>query len=71
MIHGGGQQTTTFTGTPDDRSGWADYFLKEGWPVYVVDQPGRGKSPYITPVYGARGMPSVTASRTSSLPRSW
>ena len=60
MIHGGGQQTTTFTGTPDNRSGWADFFLKEGWPVYVVDQPGRGKSPYIDPVYGARGMPSVT-----------
>src|SRR6476661_3113036 len=23
MIHGGGQQDTSFTGTPDDRSGWA------------------------------------------------
>lgn len=59
MIHGGGQQTTTFTGTPDNRSGWSDYFLKEGWPVYVVDQPGRGKSPYVASVYGARGIPNL------------
>lgn len=59
MVHGGGQQTTTFTGTPDDRSGWADYFLKRGYPVYVVDQPGRGRSPYIDSVYGPRGMPNL------------
>ena len=55
MIHGGGQQATTYTGTPDDRSGWADYFLKSGWPVYTVDQPGRGKSIYVESVYGPRG----------------
>jgi len=54
MVHGGAQQSTTFTGTPDDRSGWADYFLKKGWPVYIVDQPGRGRSPYIESVYGPR-----------------
>jgi pimeloyl-ACP methyl ester carboxylesterase len=55
MIHGGGQQATTYTGTPDDRSGWADYFLKAGWPVYTVDQPGRGKSTYVERAYGPRG----------------
>ena len=55
MVHGGGQQATTFTGTPDDRSGWADYFLKGGWPVYTVDQPGRGKSIYVESAYGPRG----------------
>ena len=59
LIHGGGQLGTSFTGTPDDRSGWADYLLNRGFPVYVVDQPGRGKSPYITAVYGPRGVPSV------------
>jgi pimeloyl-ACP methyl ester carboxylesterase len=55
LVHGGGQQATTFTGTPDDRSGWADYLLERGYPVYTVDQPGRGKSPYIDAVYGATG----------------
>lgn len=55
LIHGGGQQATTFTGTPDDRSGWTDYLLDRGYPVYTVDQPGRGKSPYNDAVYGATG----------------
>jgi pimeloyl-ACP methyl ester carboxylesterase len=60
MVHGGGQQNTSFTGTPDDRLGWTDYFLKRGHPVYVVDQPGRGRSPYNNAVYGARGTPNIT-----------
>ena len=59
LVHGGGQLGTSFTGTPDDRSGWADYLLRRGFPVYVVDQPGRGKSPYITAVYGPRGVPNL------------
>jgi pimeloyl-ACP methyl ester carboxylesterase len=62
MIHGGGQQNTSFTGTPDDRMGWADYFLSRGWPVYTVDQPGRGRAPYNNSVYGARtAPPNVTS----------
>jgi len=59
MIHGGGQQATTFNGTPDDRSGWADYFLKSGWSVYTVDQPGRGRSIYVENVYGPRGTSNI------------
>jgi pimeloyl-ACP methyl ester carboxylesterase len=55
MIHGGGQIGTSYTGTPDDRHGWADYFLTRGWPVYVVDQPGRGRSVYTPDEYGERG----------------
>jgi pimeloyl-ACP methyl ester carboxylesterase len=62
MIHGGGQQATTFTGTPDDRSGWVDYFLENGWPVYTVDQPGRGKSMYVERDYGPRSTSDVAAS---------
>ncbi len=54
MVHGGAQQGTNFTGTPDGRPGWADFFLKKGWPVYVVDQPGRGRSPYSEKDYGAK-----------------
>jgi pimeloyl-ACP methyl ester carboxylesterase len=44
MIHGGGQSGSNFTGTPDGREGWAQYFLKQGYAVYVVDQPGRGRA---------------------------
>jgi len=46
MIHGGGQTGVNFVSTPDGRRGWADYFLAQGFAVYVVDQPGRGRSGY-------------------------
>ena len=35
MIHGGGQSGTNFTGTPDGREGWAQFFLRQGYAVYV------------------------------------
>jgi pimeloyl-ACP methyl ester carboxylesterase len=54
MIHGAGLTGVTYTGTPDDRPGWRDYFLSRGWPVYVVDQVGRGRSSYIAEAYGPR-----------------
>jgi len=44
MIHGGGQTGTNFTGTPDGREGWAQYFLRRGYAVYVVDQVARGRA---------------------------
>ena len=52
MIHGGGQTGTNFEGTPDGREGWADFFVARGYKVYVVDQPGRGRSAYHPDVYG-------------------
>lgn len=47
MIHGQYQNGSNFLGTPDDREGWAQYFLRRGFPVYVVDQPARGRSSYV------------------------
>jgi pimeloyl-ACP methyl ester carboxylesterase len=52
MIHGGSQSGTNFTGTPDGREGWAQFFLRQGYAVYVVDQPGRGRAVYEADVYG-------------------
>ena len=52
MVHGGGQTGTNFTGTPDGREGWAQFFLREGYAVYVVDQPGRARAAYQADVYG-------------------
>ena len=46
MIHGGAQTGTNFTGTPDGREGWAQFFLRRGFAVYVVDQAGRGRAAY-------------------------
>jgi pimeloyl-ACP methyl ester carboxylesterase len=55
MIHGGGQTGSNFLGTPDGRPGWAQFFAENGWPVFVVDQPGRGKSGYFPNAYGPQG----------------
>ena len=52
MVHGGTMSGTNFTGTPDGREGWAQYFVRQGYPVYVVDQPGRGRSGYLAAAYG-------------------
>ena len=46
LIHGLLRTGTDWTGTADGRSGWRDVFLRAGHPVYVVDQPGRGRSAY-------------------------
>ncbi|HEY7664782.1 MAG TPA: alpha/beta hydrolase [Xanthobacteraceae bacterium] len=53
MVHGGTRSGTTYLGTPDGREGWAQYFVRQGYAVYVVDQPGRGRSGYLAESYGA------------------
>jgi pimeloyl-ACP methyl ester carboxylesterase len=53
MIHGGSQTGTNFTGTPDGREGWAQFFLRQGYAVYIVDQPGRGRAAYEAQHYGS------------------
>ncbi|WP_162875624.1 hypothetical protein [Sphingomonas crusticola] len=52
FIHGSRQTGAGFLGTPDGRPGWATFFLAHGWPVYVIDQPGRGKAGYFPQAYG-------------------
>jgi pimeloyl-ACP methyl ester carboxylesterase len=61
MWHGGGQTGTNFLGTPDGRKGWAQYFLEQGYAVYVVDQPARGRSGFFTGVYGETRRPATGA----------
>src|SRR5436190_9936005 len=52
MIHGGSQTGTNFTATPDGREGWAQYFLRRGHAVYVVDQVARGRSAHFSQSQG-------------------
>ena len=52
MIHGGSQTGTNFTGTPDDREGWAQYFVRRSHAVYVVDQVARGRSAHFSQSQG-------------------
>src|SRR5580704_13957717 len=65
MVHGGTMSGTNFTGTPDGREGWAQYFVRQGYAVYVVDQPGRGRSGYLSGAYG----PSRNVLRSNSASR--
>lgn len=44
MLHGMAQTATNWLGTPDGRPGWAELFAAEGYDVYLVDQPARGRS---------------------------
>jgi pimeloyl-ACP methyl ester carboxylesterase len=57
MVHGGTRSGTTYLGTPDGREGWAQYFVRQGYAVYVVDQPGRGRSGYLAESYGPWKVP--------------
>jgi pimeloyl-ACP methyl ester carboxylesterase len=44
LVHGANHSGVTYETTPDGREGWANYFVRSGFPVYVVDQAGRGRS---------------------------
>jgi pimeloyl-ACP methyl ester carboxylesterase len=57
MVHGHYQNGSNFLATPDDREGWAEFFLRRGYPVYVVDQPARGRSTYTAASDGPLTLP--------------
>src|SRR5258705_5173433 len=62
MVNGGTMSGVNYTGTPDGREGWAQYFVRQGYSVYVVDQPGRGRSGYLPATYGpARNVESTNS----------
>lgn len=42
FLHGYGQSRRNWQTTADGREGFADIFLKRGYGVYLIDQPGRG-----------------------------
>lgn len=41
------QLSQNWLNTPDGRKGWASWFLQQGYVVYLVDQPQRGRSAYM------------------------
>jgi pimeloyl-ACP methyl ester carboxylesterase len=53
FLHGAGQTGTDWLQTPDGRAGWAYYFINQGYVVYMVDYPARGRSAYVPDVDGA------------------
>jgi pimeloyl-ACP methyl ester carboxylesterase len=54
FFHANGQTGTQWMQTPDGRPGWAYRLIEEGYVVYVVDYPARGRSAYV-PLPGPDG----------------
>ncbi|WP_143322974.1 alpha/beta fold hydrolase [Candidimonas nitroreducens] len=44
--HGGGLTGACWETTPDDRRGWVEDFLLDGWDIYLCDAVERGRSGY-------------------------
>ena len=44
MWHGYGQFSKTWETTPDGREGYQNIFLRQRFPVYLIDQPRRGRA---------------------------
>ncbi|KAF9268272.1 alpha/beta-hydrolase [Marasmius fiardii PR-910] len=59
FIHGRGMTGTNFLNTPDGRLGWADFFLGEGYELYIIDQPSRGRSPWQNGIDGPQSSTDV------------
>ena len=60
FVHGNGHTGAVWENTPDNRAGWATYFLSKGFSTYVVDLPGHGRSP-MPPDYATMGMDKAIA----------
>jgi pimeloyl-ACP methyl ester carboxylesterase len=53
MVHGGGGQGLDYLGTADGREGWAHWFVRAGYAVYVIDRPQHGRAPFHPEAQGA------------------
>ena len=53
FFHGAAQTSANWLTTPDGRKGWAQFFLEQGYEIYLVDQPARGRSAWHPGIDGA------------------
>jgi pimeloyl-ACP methyl ester carboxylesterase len=60
LIHGCCLTGKTWESTPDGRMGWDEYLVRQGFPVYVIDQVSRGRS-----AANATQITSVRAGKTA------
>jgi pimeloyl-ACP methyl ester carboxylesterase len=74
MVHGSNHTGMTWETTPDGREGWATWFVRQGFSVYVVDHAGRGRSGFFpASINGAVGERRVaeTALALATHERAW
>jgi pimeloyl-ACP methyl ester carboxylesterase len=48
FLHGYGQSRRSWQTTADGREGFSNLFIRKGYSVYLVDQPGRGEAGQVT-----------------------
>jgi pimeloyl-ACP methyl ester carboxylesterase len=73
LFHGNGQTGVDWQQTPDGRAGWAYHLIDQGYVVYMVDYPTRGRSAYV-PLPGPNGQPidgNLTIRTGLELERIW
>jgi pimeloyl-ACP methyl ester carboxylesterase len=69
LISGAAQTATNWMGAPDGRKGWAEFFVSQGYVVYIVDQPARGRSAWHEGIDGAvRTLDAETIERLFTVP---
>ena len=65
LWHGAGQFSKTWETTPDGREGFHNIFLRRRFPVYLIDQPRRGRAGRST--WQRRSRPRLTSRGGSSI----
>jgi hypothetical protein len=60
LVHGCCLTGMTWETTPDGRMGWEEYFVRKGYPTYVIDQSDRGRS--------ATDISAINAVRSGKVP---
>lgn len=59
MWHGIGQSGKTYESTPDGREGFQAILTRRDWPVYIIDQPRRGRAGRTQAGLGEHGSPTT------------
>ena len=69
LIHGMHLSGKCWETTPDGRMGWDEYLVRKGFPVYVVDQVGIGRSGFNQKTHNAAKYGKASATEQSAFSR--